>query len=70
MCHRALWQQQILSCALRDCGFNHRFVLEEMRYGAMLWKGTVFLSAWHNWRKICQVKRVRARRLVTPLLSL
>lgn len=53
MCRRALKQEQILSCALRDCDFNHSFVLEEMGYGMMLWKGRVLSSGWHNWRKIC-----------------
>lgn len=69
MCHRALKQEQILSCALRDCDFNCLFVLEEMGYGTMLWKGTVLSSGWRNWKKICQVVRLRAERLVTSLLS-
>ena len=57
-------------CALRDCDFNRRFALEEMGYGTMLWKGTVLSSGWHNWRKICQVIRLRAKRLVTSLLAI
>lgn len=62
---RALKQEQILSCALRECDFNHRFVWEAMGYGMMLWKGTVLSSGWRNWRKICEVIRLRAKRLVT-----
>lgn len=38
MCHRALKQEQILSCALRDCDFNCWFVFEEMRYETLLWR--------------------------------
>lgn len=70
MCHRKLKQKQILSCAFRDCDFNPRFVLEQMGYDTMLWKGTVLSSGWQSWRKICQVIRLRAESYNIPAFYL